>query len=208
MRTVLVADGNNRLAELLADLLGDEPDFVVLGVCCDAAATLAAVRERDPDVVLVSERLGANSGIDVCEALRVLRPETTLLLWSHSPQSLPEELDVVDGVLERGLTFRELVLALRRASSGEPLPARPRDASPFVVTRVETGAVVPPAPRSRATIGGSGHLLLECRTCEITLRLDVHDMAAAVDDARAFFVDHGQCQTSIDLTDPRVRSTA
>ena len=112
-QTVLLADGNERLADVMAQLLADEPGFRVVGVAhtCEQAVELA--RQHTPDVVLVSEEVGGVAGDQVCVALRSAVGDATLLMWSHEV-GRRQVLPPVDGVLERGSSFRELVRSLRK----------------------------------------------------------------------------------------------
>ena len=112
-QTVLLADGNERLADVIAQLLADEPGFRVVGVAhsCERAVELA--REHSPDVALVSEEVGGVPGLQVCAALRAVARDATLLLWSHDVRK-DHAVQPVDGVLERGSTFRDLVRSLRK----------------------------------------------------------------------------------------------
>lgn len=112
-QTVLLADGNERLADVMAQLLADEPGFRVIGVAhaCERAVELAA--QHSPDVVLVSEEVDGVPGIQVCAALRAVARDATLLLWSHDVHR-DQVAQPVDGILERGSSFRELVRFLRR----------------------------------------------------------------------------------------------
>jgi DNA-binding NarL/FixJ family response regulator len=110
---VLLADGNAKLAQVIADLLGDEPGYCVVGVVDTAAAALLAARRKRPDVVLVDPKLNDASGLALCAALRAAAPEAAVLLWSHGAERLADV--EVDGLLERGMTFRELVVALDQA---------------------------------------------------------------------------------------------
>ena len=107
---VLLADANAKLAQVIADLLSDEPGYTVVGVVDTAAAALLAARRRRPEVVLVDPKLNDSSGVALCAALRAAAPEAAVLLWSHGTER-PEAVEV-DGLLERGMTFRELVQAL------------------------------------------------------------------------------------------------
>ena len=112
-QTVLLADGNERLADVMAQLLADEPGFRVVGVAhtCDEAVELA--RQHSPDVVLVSEDVRGVPGLQVCAALRAVVRDATLLKWSHDVDR-DQVVQPVDGILERGSSFRELVRSLRK----------------------------------------------------------------------------------------------
>ena len=118
---VLLADANAKLAQVIADLLGDEPGYTVVGVVDTAAAALLAARRRHPEIVLVDPKLNDSSGLALCAALRAAAPEAAVLLWSHVTER-PGDVEV-DGLLERGMTFRELVQALDRAQARTDRPS-------------------------------------------------------------------------------------
>lgn len=184
--SVLIADSNARLARLLAELLADERDFAVLGVCSTPEQALEAAAADRPDVVLVSERLSGRPGVEVCATLRALLPDATLLLWSHHPARQP--VGAVDGLLERGMTFRDLVDVVRRAR-GEATSATQHPA------RVRSHR------SARSDDDPEGAMVVSCETCGLRRPIPTEDMPAAVVQARAFFTEHGGCVTSVDLSD-------
>ena len=203
-QTVLIADGNERLAQLLGQLLADEPDLALLGVCTSAEPALARAAQGRPDVVLLSERLDGHLTGTVITALREAAPQAAVLLWSHDPDTAAavEGEDAPDGVLDRGMTFRELIRAVRKATPVAPAGAsrRPRrlwapDEAPVAET--------PPAPAEEGEV--EGHLVLRCESCRVRDDIATADMPVAVDAARAFFAEHADCATSIDLTEQRHR---
>ena len=110
--SVLVADSNARLAGIMAQLLEDEPAFSVVGVADSAAAALVAARTHRPAAVLVDRGFPDGSGEAVCAALRASVPDAAVLLWSYDTERTAAEVSDIDGVLERGMTFRELVGAI------------------------------------------------------------------------------------------------
>ena len=122
---VLIADANAKLAQVIADLLGDEPGYTVVGVVDSAAAALMAARRRRPALVLVDPKLTDTTGIALCAALRAAAPEAVVLLWSHATDR-PHESVEVDGLLERGMTFRELVQAMDAARAQRVPPEERR----------------------------------------------------------------------------------
>src|SRR5690349_5748084 len=107
---VLLADANAKLAHVIADLLGDEPGYVVVGVLDAEAAVPPAVQRLRPDVILIDPNLTDAGPAAVCAAVRATAPETAVLLWSPGG-GRSMEADA-DGMLERGMTFRELVRSL------------------------------------------------------------------------------------------------
>lgn len=112
-QTVLLADGNERLADVMAQLLADEPGFRVIGVAHTCSHAVELAEAHAPDVVLVSEEVGGVPGLEVCAALRAVARDSTLLMWSHDV-GRDEAVQPVDGILERGSSFRELVRSLRK----------------------------------------------------------------------------------------------
>ncbi len=113
--SVLVADSNPRLAAIIAQLLADEPSFSVVDVVDSAEAALVAARTSRPAAVLVDRRFPDGSGEAVCAALRASVPDTAVLLWSYGTERTAAQVPGVDAVLERGMTFRELVGAILTA---------------------------------------------------------------------------------------------
>ena len=194
LRSVLIADSNSRLSQLVGQLLADEPGFRVVGVHGTAEAMLRAAGECRPDVVLLSDRLEGRPVGPLCERLRQLTPATALVMWAHDPTSRDEGRAVADAVVERGMTFRELVRDLRAVM--EPGGRPPPQAGE---------AAVPVTPQDRATRGllddpeSAGGLLLNCDSCAVQVRIATDDVAPAVEEARGFFADHSQCDTGIDL---------
>ncbi|HWH28621.1 MAG TPA: response regulator [Mycobacteriales bacterium] len=108
---MLVADGNASLAAVLTDLLADEPGFDVVGTALQGGEALEMARQRDPDLLLVDERLDGGLAPDLLGALRTTCPRAAVLLWSH--HAVHTAAPDVDGVLPRGLPFRDLVRELR-----------------------------------------------------------------------------------------------
>lgn len=115
MRTVLVADGNTRLGQVIGQLLDDDHRYAVVGVVTTAEQALEQVARHRPDVVLVSARLEDGDGVELCAALRPTCPTAALLLWSHDADGAQRQRLDVDGTLERGMTYAELAQAVRHA---------------------------------------------------------------------------------------------
>jgi two-component system LytT family response regulator len=61
---VLVADDEAIARKRLARLLGDMPDVELVGQCADAHEVLAALRDSEPDVVLLDIQMPDLSGLD------------------------------------------------------------------------------------------------------------------------------------------------
>ena len=112
--TILIADANTALAGVMAQLLADDPEFSVIDVVDTAAAAVRAVARRSPSVVLVGQDLRDTTGMALCAALQEVAPRSAVLLWSHDKERTTATRPHVDGVLERGMTFRRLLAEIRR----------------------------------------------------------------------------------------------
>ena len=117
---VLVVDANASLAAVLTELLSDEPGFEVVGTALHGDEALQLALHHDPDVLLVDERLDAALSPELLAALRRACPRAAVLLWSHA--EVHTAAPGVDGVLRRGMTFRELVGELRRVLGARRAP--------------------------------------------------------------------------------------
>lgn len=202
---MLIVEDNRRVAELLCELLEDEPDLLLLASCRDAGTAIECAQRLNPDVVLVSGRVGAVSGSALCKVLRRLLPPALLLLWSDAASSAavrtPEPASAVDVVLDRGVSYRDLTRTLRRggapSAAGDPIEALEQLATAGTPLRLPD----PDAPAAE-------QMVLRCPGCDVELCVRVQDMASVVGHVRGFFLTHDGCATTIDLTSSARRGTA
>jgi two-component system invasion response regulator UvrY len=110
---VLVVDGNAKLAGVLAELVAEEHGLALAGCASTGAQALGLARSTPVDVVLVDERLDDALTTSVLEGLRQACPDAVVLLWCYD--TVHTVAEGADGVLLRGMTFREVVCAIRAA---------------------------------------------------------------------------------------------
>ncbi len=202
VRSVLIADSNTRLSRIVGELLADEQGFRVPGVVDTAEAAMQFAWREPPDIILLSERLEGRPVNMLCERLRQVAPDAVLVVWSHDLTSRTRAQAVADAVVERGTTFRRLVRDLRTTA------ARVSD-TPAVAMLTWADEHLPPLPPPATPVirgllddpDDVGGLLLNCDSCGVRVRLATADIAPAVDEARNFFAQHGQCDTAIGLCD-------
>jgi two-component system, NarL family, nitrate/nitrite response regulator NarL len=78
---ILIADEAPIYGDGLRALLENQPDFKVVGIAPDAAATVQMSQERQPDVLLLNVKMAGNDGMGVLDELQTLRiPVRPLLL--------------------------------------------------------------------------------------------------------------------------------
>ena len=120
---VLIADDEAVLRNALADLVGSDYDFELVGVAGDADEAIALAEETQPDVALVDVRMPAGGGLRVAEVLREQVPDTRVL--AHT--AVDDRATVVRmlrggavGYLVKGTQPSEILGAIRRAARGLP----------------------------------------------------------------------------------------
>lgn len=110
---MLLVDTNDKLASVIAQLLADEDGITVAGVTRDAATALRLCRQVRPDVILLDGKLAGTTAVSMCAALRAAS-DAAVLLWLSEPDAAASQSPYVDGLLPRGMTFRELVRVIKR----------------------------------------------------------------------------------------------
>lgn len=107
-----------RLRQLLADAA--EPAAEVVGEAADAAETLALLRERACDVVLLDIQMPGGDGLQVAEALRAQpRPPAVVFVTAHEAHAVAAfELEALD-YLTKPVRRERLQAALRRVAQRE-----------------------------------------------------------------------------------------
>lgn len=118
IRIVLVED-NQVFREALELLLGLQPDLQVVASVGHGHDAVPAVREHDPDVVLMDYRLPGLDGVQATRAVRDAAPEVAVVCLTASAN-----LREVDALFEAGAVaclskdqeLDEIVAAIRRAA--------------------------------------------------------------------------------------------
>ncbi|MDX1594872.1 MAG: response regulator transcription factor [Gammaproteobacteria bacterium] len=77
---VYLVDDHAMVREGLANMLGMQPDFEVVGQAGDGEEFLADVVEAAPDVVLMDLKLPGMDGVALCQRLRVICPTARVLM--------------------------------------------------------------------------------------------------------------------------------
>lgn len=201
-RRVLIVEDSRRVAELLCELLADEPDLLLLASCRDAGTAIECAQRLNPEVVLVSGRVGAVSGSALCKVLRRLLPSALLVLWSDPAGARTSEpASDVDVVLDRGVSYRALTRTLRRGAAAP-------SASDSLEALERLPGAGPPLRLPDPDAAPAEQMVLRCPGCDVELCVRVQDMASVVGHVRGFFLTHDGCATTIDLTSSARRGTA
>jgi DNA-binding NarL/FixJ family response regulator len=85
MTTVFITDDHPVVRQGIADLLSDEPDFVIVGEAANGEDLLREAGRLQPDVALVDVQLPGIDGYQACEQLRRRHPRIrVVILTTHT----------------------------------------------------------------------------------------------------------------------------
>ena len=125
----------------IAELLGAEPGFEVVGEAGTAEQAVSRVLATKPDVAILDARLPDGSGIDACREIRSALPSTyCLILTSYDDQDavLASVLAGASGYVLKEVRTSGLVDAIRQVAMGRSLIDPSTIAQ--VMTRVRDGS--------------------------------------------------------------------
>jgi DNA-binding NarL/FixJ family response regulator len=103
---VVIVEDHDLLAENLVRLLESGGDIRVLAVATTVAQGVAAVREHEPDVVVMDHRLPDGTGIDATLAIKADRPDVPVILLTGA----------LDPSIEQAAADAGCAMALEKAS--------------------------------------------------------------------------------------------
>jgi DNA-binding NarL/FixJ family response regulator len=139
MIRVLLAEDHSIVRAGLADLLGNVPDFEVVGAAADGLEAVALAAERSPEVVLMDLLMPELDGVEATR--RIVRADPgvrVVVLTSFSDRErILEALDAgAIGFLLKDAEPDELFRGIRAAADGES-PLAPKAAREVLLARSE-----------------------------------------------------------------------
>lgn len=126
MISVLLADDQALIRNAVAELVGHEPGFTVVGQVADGREAVAATRELKPDVVLMDIRMPGMDGIQATTAIRadpdLDRSRILILTTFEEDEYVLEALKAgASGFIGKGTQPDALMSAIRVVNDGEAL---------------------------------------------------------------------------------------
>ena len=119
---VLLVDDHEMVRTGLKAMLSGLMAVQIVGEVSDAESAIRAVNNLEPDIVLCDVRLGADSGLDLCRALLVDKPERRVVMLTvyDDEQYLYEALRAgARGYLLKKINGEDLVRQLQLVFDGE-----------------------------------------------------------------------------------------
>lgn len=117
-----IAEDQRMVRELLAALLGREPDFQVVGEAASGREAIELTGRLSPDVLLLDIGLPDLDGVEVARALRKNAPGVKLLTLSiHAERHFVRRMlgAGADGYVVKSSALQELVQAIRAVAQGK-----------------------------------------------------------------------------------------
>jgi len=124
MIRVLIADDHTILREGLRRILRENPVLTVVGEATTGEEAVSLALELSPDVVLMDVTMPHMSGIEATRRIRLVRPETRILMLtvSDKDEDLLSALKAgARGYLLKSAEAREVMDALQRVHAGEAI---------------------------------------------------------------------------------------
>jgi DNA-binding NarL/FixJ family response regulator len=115
---VLIADDEDDVRELLAEMIRREPDLELVAAASDASEAIEAAERERPDVAIIDAHMPEGGGVRALKELAERVPETaTVVLSAFDSQSkVVEHLDAgALAYLVKPVSRKDLVATLERA---------------------------------------------------------------------------------------------
>ncbi|MCX7867097.1 MAG: response regulator transcription factor [Limisphaera sp.] len=122
MIEVFIADDHALVRRGLREILAETPDIVVTGEAATSEETLAQIRQRPWDVLILDLSLPGRSGLDVLKEVRQLWPRMPVLILSmHAEEQFALRLlrAGANGYLNKESAPAELVRAIHTVHAGD-----------------------------------------------------------------------------------------
>ena len=119
---LILADDHPPILQGLTLLLRQEPDFEVLAGCRDGEETLQAVRQFQPDVLILDILMPGKDGLAVLRELRQLKIPTRVILLTAAidEDNLLEAMRLgVGGVVLKEMAVPLLIQCVRKVYAGD-----------------------------------------------------------------------------------------
>ena len=118
---VFISDDSTTVRERLVTMALDLPEVDVVGQAEDAPTSLDAIRQTQPDVVILDIRMPGGSGIDVLRTLKKMTPAPAVIMltnFAYEQYRTKCEAAGADFFLDKSTEFDQIPLALENVLQG------------------------------------------------------------------------------------------
>ena len=120
---IIVADDHAVVRKGVRDIIEEVTGFIVVAECGDGDATLKAIDEAKPDVVVLDVDMPGKDGFDVLRAVKdaATKPEFVLMTMHGREDLLRGAFDLgAKGYVAKGGSLLDIVDAIRAVRAGQP----------------------------------------------------------------------------------------
>jgi DNA-binding NarL/FixJ family response regulator len=121
MITIILADDHEVVRLGLRALLGNEPDFQIVGEASDGLQTVNLVKRLNPDVLILDLMMPGINGIEVTQQVKKILPKTHIIIlsmYSNEAYVLETLKKGAEGYVLKDSTGSDLVKAVREVIAG------------------------------------------------------------------------------------------
>jgi len=121
-RRVLIVDDHPIVRQGLRRMIDPEPDLMVCGEAQNEREARSAIRELEPDIVIVDISLAQGDGLELVRDVHAQRPDLPMLVLSmHDEMIYAERLLAAgaSGYIMKQAASDQLLIALRRVLDGQ-----------------------------------------------------------------------------------------
>ena len=122
MIKVLITDDHPVVRQGIRQILAEYSDIVLVDEAGGGSELLEKARETQYDVILLDISMPGKSGLELLKDLKVLRPETAVLILSVHPETqyaIRALKSGASGYLPKSTLPTELITAVRRVAAGK-----------------------------------------------------------------------------------------
>ncbi len=120
--TIMIVDDHPIFCLGMAELINKEPDLVVCASEDTAASAWVAIKQKQPDLVILDISLKESNGIDLLETIAREYPDLPVLMLSMYDESLYAERALIAGArgyIMKQRAIEQVVSAIRQVLSGD-----------------------------------------------------------------------------------------
>lgn len=117
---VLICDDQSGFRQVLALVLGLEPELEVVGEAADGLAAVEAARALQPDIVLLDIAMPELDGLEALPRIREVAPEATVVMLTGIATESARARALAGGAalfIEKGTNMQELADRIREAAA-------------------------------------------------------------------------------------------
>lgn len=122
-KRVLLVDDHQLIIDGLRGFIETNPDYKVIGEANNGVEAIRLASVLDPHVILMDIEMPEMSGIQACEEIKKIKPDTKIIIVSmHNEKQLIKKLidQGADGYLLKNSQQKEVMEAIEKALQNEP----------------------------------------------------------------------------------------